>query len=968
MKRTFICICSLCSLFLASPFIPANLAFSQSNLGTNQDSTLLPMQPDETFHEYFDTILGILISKDSLVFKNGILYDRVFPISNLTGYNADTNLNNSNYIHFINSWEELYKASFNPDFLDANTIIKLALSSEIQDSIIQVGLINVDFTSINPDLSEGAIQIVNGKIDRYTEDVESIYKNNHATVIAALNSDKVQGPQVDFEFGKIVLHKSEKLIEKLTVLHGTDSILIIENGAFVKRRFSLNFTEEGVKRIKFKVIFNDGDSLTTFSSFHVTTTPPMFPPDGIIIADSPYHGSGEPFDKLPSFYHGQGEYHIFYADSTNPVLLKPCIFVDGIDFGDKRKIDDIYNRMTYAPGVNFVDQLNEEGYDVIILNFPNYVVDSEVIISNIEGDSLTSTVDTIASIRGGGSDFIQRNARVLETLIKEVNEELSANGSSEKLVVIGPSMGALVVQYALAEMESVGLDHNTRLYISLDGPHKGANIAVGIQALLAKLDINLGLRDLNTPAAKQMLIRHYLSGESCPNGAPGFRNNFQNELDAMGFPTNCRNVAVINGNLHGIDQGPLVNSNTIFHVVRQPWMAGVGPQANIQIFRAADEGHTKVFKSRLPGIFLLVQDVPVYSQGYSYSIRAKLNEIEPLPWCSVAPLTDPIVESHLADLPECLASILIPIVQGTVSGLLDGPLFYLNYYDFTFVPTKSAIAYSGPNPHLSESFSCRNIIEEGLTPFDNLYAPEYNEPHAFLSPQNTEWALQEILELAPPPSTAYCCSVNGPQVLCYGAEGTYSLSMLGGNSGPTPPPHTWTYSGFSLIEEGPDYIKLKRVQEGTYTGDIEAYIPSTGSHCSATVRCLIPTSPLVVDEGTYTQNLDNIKPKQIDSLEAIPTEKEMSTLDPSISITAFPNPISRKSIKEVTWTFSKYLNIDLSFELYDSFGKALKQGIIPAGIKSWQLILDELPEGVYFWRLKIVNTGEQAFVGTLIVL
>lgn len=76
-----------------------------------------------------------------------------------------------------------------------------------------------------------------------------------------------------------------------------------------------------------------------------------------------------------------------------------------------------------------------------------------------------------------GTDFIQRNAFVLEAVIAWVNANKTG---SNKNVVLGQSMGGLIARYALRDMENTGLNHDTSLYISHDAPHQGAHIPLGI--------------------------------------------------------------------------------------------------------------------------------------------------------------------------------------------------------------------------------------------------------------------------------------------------------------------------------------------------------------------------------------------------------------------------------------------------------------------------------------------------------
>ena len=273
-----------------------------------------------------------------------------------------------------------------------------------------------------------------------------------------------------------------------------------------------------------------------------------------IVASIPYQGFGEAMAHL-----GTGEYKIFY-DNIDGELDKPIFFIDGFDPGDSRTISIMYSALNYGnPVQNLADILRDEGYDLIVLNFPTY-------ISVSDG---TTVID-------GGADFIQRNAFILIELINTIN---AIKVGSEQNVVIGPSMGGLISRYALRYMEQNSMDHETRLYLSFDSPHLGANVPIGIQYLFNYMvngdpmiteaePLVSGL--LNSAAAKQMLIDHYLAhlqggsdflqdtNITLPFGAPNFRDAFQSELDAMGFPQNTRNVSIINGSGIGSTTGTLV--------------------------------------------------------------------------------------------------------------------------------------------------------------------------------------------------------------------------------------------------------------------------------------------------------------------------------------------------------------------------------------------------------------------------
>jgi hypothetical protein len=182
-----------------------------------------------------------------------------------------------------------------------------------------------------------------------------------------------------------------------------------------------------------------------------------------------------------------------------------------------------------------------------------------------------------------GTDFIQKNAYVLEEVIKWVNEEKLANGSSQSNIVLGASMGGLIARFALKDMEDRGTTPTqTSLYVSFDAPHQGANFPVGyqymsrhalhqyVQSPLLLLGGQVvmplftdGVTPLdylflqNTPAARQMLINYVGINYGITNTV---HDDWQNELRLKGYPS-MRKIAISNGNHCAIPQNaPAGNS------------------------------------------------------------------------------------------------------------------------------------------------------------------------------------------------------------------------------------------------------------------------------------------------------------------------------------------------------------------------------------------------------------------------
>jgi len=417
-----------------------------------------------------------------------------------------------------------------------------------------------------------------------------------------------------------------------------------------------------------------------------------------IIATIPYQG----YDESQAYF-GQGEYEVF-LDGVDGVLDRPIIVTDGFDPGDTRGIGALYASLSFG-GQNLADELRALGYDIIILNAPLYTTGGKDI--------------------DGGGDYIQRNAMVLVALIDYINAEKVGN---EELVVLGPSMGGLIGRYALAYMEQQGLSHETRLYISFDSPHKGANIPISLQYLINYFAQEFGDPGalatvefvLKSPAAKQMLVDHFTGHlaagselEQDPNllapaGAPGFRAEFQEELDALGFPAEVRNVTMINGALNG--EGP-----------GSPGIEVI--DATLEIDALTDISIALHF-APLANQTIDVTDVTTYFIGIplgNYLARAR----------SLAD-TDGVDSA-----PGGTATISSVLAGGGGNPVLEAFIDALQQDTYCFIPTISALAIDTPNwyeiPNLNDS------------PFVNISAETNNSAHVSISQVSAQFAIDEIV-------------------------------------------------------------------------------------------------------------------------------------------------------------------------------------------------------------------------------
>ncbi|MFF0381119.1 esterase/lipase family protein [Streptomyces sp. NPDC004286] len=169
---------------------------------------------------------------------------------------------------------------------------------------------------------------------------------------------------------------------------------------------------------------------------------------------------------------------------------------------------------------------------------------------------LDSTYPLLAELRRRGRDVIlvgfdERSASILDnaqTVTAAVHRTIAERLGGTRLMVGGFSMGGLVTRYALAKMEQQRMDHQVGVYFSWDTPHRGAYIPIGLQAFAHFIPVpNDFARQMNSPAARQMLWRHYdaMTGQ---NGIAPERREFLEHLSRVGhWPRIPRILALANG-------------------------------------------------------------------------------------------------------------------------------------------------------------------------------------------------------------------------------------------------------------------------------------------------------------------------------------------------------------------------------------------------------------------------------------
>jgi hypothetical protein len=497
---------------------------------------------------------------------------------------------------------------------------------------------------------------------------------------------------------------------------------------------------------------------------------------------------------------GELEYRTYYNTVSNPgysetnknfsiqpKIRKEIIILDGFDPGDVRKIyqgsidynapdKSLYELMFYKDetGVerNLVEKLRAApyGFDVTLVNFPK------------------------------GADYIERNAMAVVSLLQRENAKLSSNGSTEKIAIIGPSMGGLVSRYALAYMEKNNINHNTRLWVSFDSPHLGANIPIAAQENLyffgytgqqdkAKVKFDENFR---SPAARQMLVEQldgkhenapYLTslwGTANPNGQNNntpFRQQFQSNLNANGlsgsngYPQNLRKIALINGTTNGAktnNSGNKFLELAAFKIIKYGQIFGTPIQTKLKVVTINDSflqntggyGQTFSGKVTIPA-FLSITVIDGATSRSNANPRGTMD----------------IVQGGTFDT----QGIIKDEFTLELNSQVDSQEWRTYLPNHAFIPSVSALAFKNPNFDWSTALN-RNLVCDPNNKeiyFDSYFAPSSNEEHVMVTSENANWLIKELQGIQQAPSFPVNPSeLSGTDKLCIGQTSTYSFADI----------------------------------------------------------------------------------------------------------------------------------------------------------------------------------------------
>ncbi|WP_298389998.1 T9SS type A sorting domain-containing protein, partial [Hydrotalea sp.] len=613
----------------------------------------------------------------------------------------------------------------------------------------------------------------------------------------------------------------------------------------------------GRKTWTFRLTLTNNINLYSHTEMQIELEPNKYGSAGVVSVHGFARPGGPIFLSADNAYNGEtgkGWITVDYANA-NLRLRRPLIVVEGFDPGYLLAPERQFGFANFA---TFIEELNR---------------------SNDLRNLLQSTnqqYDIIYVDWFRGTDFLQRNALLLERVIRWVNEQKAIDGSVEPNVVLGQSMGGVISRWALRDMENRGLNHQTRLFISWDAPQQGANIPVAYQHLVhhanslfvqSAIPFLLGgnntikivknaLNLTDVPAARQMLMNRALANGQIDNSD---HNAWQLELRNLGYPLQSRNIAVSNGSECGIGQGfqpyaDLINvngrANTRFlSELALGSAAGFDAWLYTSLLTLKPQFLLGIVTGRNDFFFEL--NCKAQPENSTYQIyKGKITFRKKILW-----LVN--VNTIITDRSRNADASVLPI-DGTPGGMFDTEINLQNTSfqnwaikynisassipNFNFIPTTSALDIGGGNTTLTlvnykagyvgatpPAAPFNTPFANFTTAFNKVFVSNgsvnNNEHHIQIFLRNGNWVAEELNGNvnARTNCSAFCgnTAITGSDAVCSSGS-VFSIPFVAGST------YSWFVDNPNLATVSSNGNTATITQNGTFTGPLQIMVTASG--------------------------------------------------------------------------------------------------------------------------------------------
>ena len=438
--------------------------------GGGGGGTPAPPEYEAPVTAFADSVNRVFQYVDKTRVPSGILEDyglQFIDHAPFTGTNGYTTANQVDLDRWRAIYGGLYGGRINDNSLDLRSLagVNQVLNIYARDANVELPILHLDYHRFRPDaVSSGRLRKVRNRL--YDVAGQNPYEARTAFAVAA-TATRLARASASFIF------RPNLFFTNTANAVATIQTDFADGNGFVNMAWNtarpVAYPTAGPKDVRVRVSYTNG---STFESHLLVVAPApvaqarytgvVSRPDTTITAEKSYLGQ---------FATATVSVEFGGRNKTTPdpaVLDKPLIVVKGFDVSSI--ITDL-RRTTYADFVGTIftnenrgilsDGADLDGYDLVYVDFDN------------------------------GTDYIQRNAFLLETVIKWVNARKLAARSTQPNAMLAMSMGGLVAQYALRDIETdpanTARPHQVRLLITHDTPHQGANVPLGAQMAVRHL-------------------------------------------------------------------------------------------------------------------------------------------------------------------------------------------------------------------------------------------------------------------------------------------------------------------------------------------------------------------------------------------------------------------------------------------------------------------------------------------------
>jgi triacylglycerol esterase/lipase EstA (alpha/beta hydrolase family) len=590
--------------------------------------------------------------------RTGVLYERVLPLARLERLDGSSAAPAIDLARWRQAYDELRRASLGPSPWPDRVALDAAARASLRDGVIPIAIIDRGFERVPAEaMKDGRLRLLDGVV---TPSPGFALERTRAVAAAALAPRTYRGGDVVFSIDPDRWFSDAGAPPRTVAIDFADGLgpRPVALGA----RTHVHYPTTGVHTLRAEFTRADGSEAEARFAFDVAALATPTPSDTLhITASVAWQGQFGTADAYVDLAPG-------HTTLTNPVVV-----IEGFDLDNSMNWDELYALLNQQ---NLLETLRADGYDAVVLNF---------------------TDATVA---------VEQNGYVVSELIQRVESLIPPQNT---IALVGASMGGLCSRYALAWLETQGIAHRVRTWISFDAPHGGADIPLGLQYWISffsgqSTDAAAFLAILQRPAAREMLIHHLTSPPGTTGQPDPLRASMLASFAAVGdYPRFTRRTAVANGSDARANQGFLPGDQLIRWEYSSLFVAITG-----DVWAVPDQTSNTIFRGSTRILFSTT------SQTTNVSATA--------PW-------DGAPGGSRASLAE-LDAIAAP--YGDIVAL---------HPSHCFVPTVSALALNSGDPFFDVAGQ-PNLL--ALTPFDAIYHQAANQEHVTVTPENAAWIRNEI--------------------------------------------------------------------------------------------------------------------------------------------------------------------------------------------------------------------------------